>query len=155
MSVNSMAPRRFSKNTHICPFKVKNMSSQKLETSFVCLFVFKENTLSAFWKQMFGSVSILMLFCCQKDVKVSFIKTLISTCQQFSNCGPRTPDSPQYPFSGSETGGKGAGHNLWKNGIALEHDINWLEPNGSKMADKSTSTRPWASVYTHCNTSAS
>ena len=55
----------------------------------------------------------------------------------------------------SETGGKGAGHNLWKNDIAQGHDINWLEPNGSKMVDKSTSTRPWASVHTYYNTSAS
>ena len=53
-----------------------------------------------------------------------------------------------------ETGGKGAGHNLWKHDIARGHDINWLEPSGSKMADKSTSTRPWASLYTHCNTAA-
>lgn len=36
-----------------------------------------------------------------KDVKVSFIKTLISVCQQFSNCGPRTFKGPQDPFSGS------------------------------------------------------
>ena len=53
--------------------------------------------------------------------------------------------------STSETGGKEAGHDLWKNDIAQVHDINWLEPNGSKMADKSTSTRPWA----HCNISGS
>ena len=57
-----------------------------------------------------------------------------------------------YP---SETGGKGAGHNLWKNDIAQGHNIKWLERNGSKMADKSTSTRPWSSVWAHCNTSAS
>ena len=33
---------------------------------------------------------------------------------------------------------------------------NWLEPNGSKMADKWTSTRPWASAYVYAlpNTSA-
>ena len=38
---------------------------------------------------------------------------------------------------------------------ARGHNINWLEPSRSKMADESTSTRPWASVYTWCNTSAS
>ena len=48
-----------------------------------------------------------------------------------------------YP---SETGGKGAGHNLWKNDIARGHNINQLESNGSKMADKSTLTRPWSSI---------
>ena len=34
------------------------------------------------------------------------------------------------------------------------HNTNWLEPAGSKMVDKSTSTRPWATVDTHCNTSS-
>ena len=38
----------------------------------------------------------------------------------------------------SETEGKGAGHNLWKNDIARGHNINWFKPNGSKMLDKST-----------------
>ena len=47
------------------------------------------------------------------------------------------------------------GHNLWKNDMAQGHKITWLEPNGSKIASKLTSTRPWASVYAHCNTSAS
>ena len=51
--------------------------------------------------------------------------------------------------------GKGARHNLWKNDIAWGYNINRLESNGSKMADKSTSTRPWSSLYTPWNTSAS
>ena len=42
------------------------------------------------------------------------------------------------------TGGKGAGHNFWKNDIAQGHNINQLESNGSKMADKPT--RPWSSI---------
>ena len=46
----------------------------------------------------------------------------------------------------TETRGKGAGHNFWKNDIARGHNINWLEPNGSKMADKSTWARPWSSI---------
>ena len=49
---------------------------------------------------------------------------------------------------------RGAGHNLLKNDIAQGHDINWLEPARSKMVDKLSSTKPWASVYAHCNTSA-
>ena len=45
-------------------------------------------------------------------------------------------------------GGKGAGHNPWKNDTAWGHNINqWLESNESKMADKSTSmTRLWSSI---------
>ena len=45
-------------------------------------------------------------------------------------------------------GGKGAGHNPWKNDIAWGHNINqWLESNEPKMADKSTSmTRLWSSI---------
>ena len=50
---------------------------------------------------------------------------------------------------------KAAGHNLWKNELAQGHNINCLEWSRSKMADKSTSTAPWSSVYIHCNTSAS
>ena len=46
----------------------------------------------------------------------------------------------------SETGGKEAGHNFWKNDIVRGHNINQLESNGSRMADKSTSTRPWSSI---------
>ena len=42
-----------------------------------------------------------------------------------------------------------------KNDRAQGHDINWLEPNRPTMADELTSTRPWASVYAYCNTSAS
>ena len=49
----------------------------------------------------------------------------------------------------------GAGHNFWKDDIVQGDNINWLESNGSKMADKSTLTRSWSSVYAHCNTSAS
>ena len=37
-----------------------------------------------------------------------------------------------------ETRGMGAGHNFWKNDVAQGHNINWLESNGSQMADKST-----------------
>ena len=37
-----------------------------------------------------------------------------------------------------EIGEKRVGHNIWKNEIALGHNINWLESNGSKMADKPT-----------------
>ena len=32
--------------------------------------------------------------------------------------------------------------------------IGWLEPNRSKMADESTSSSPWASLYAHCHTLA-
>ena len=39
-------------------------------------------------------------------------------------------------------------HSRWR------HNINWLEPTRSEIVDKSASTRPWASVDTHCNTSA-
>ena len=34
---------------------------------------------------------------------------------------------------------------------AIEDNINWLEPIRSKVVDEVTSTRLWASVYTHCN----
>ena len=44
------------------------------------------------------------------------------------------------------TGGKGAGHNFWKNDIARGHNINQLESNGIKMADKSTLIRHWSSI---------
>ena len=37
----------------------------------------------------------------------------------------------------------GAGHNFWKNDIAQRQNINQLESNGTKMADK---TRPWSSI---------
>ena len=47
------------------------------------------------------------------------------------------------------------GHDFGKNDIPQEYNINRLESNGSKIADKSTSTRPWSSVYAHFNTSAS
>ena len=38
-------------------------------------------------------------------------------------------------------------------GKPIGHGKSWLEPNGPKMTDESTSTRPGASVYVHCNTS--
>ena len=44
------------------------------------------------------------------------------------------------------TGGKGPGHNFWKNDIAQGHDTNRLKSNESKMADKSTLSRPWPSI---------
>ena len=50
---------------------------------------------------------------------------------------------------------EGGRHNFWKNDIVQGHNINQLESNGSRMADKSTSTRPWSSIYAHHNTSAS
>ena len=43
---------------------------------------------------------------------------------------------------GNETGGKGAGHNLEKNEIAVGHDKNWLGPTRSKMAEDLTSSEP-------------
>ena len=46
----------------------------------------------------------------------------------------------------SETGGKEAGHNFWKNDIVQGHSINQLESNGSKTTDKPTSTRLWSSI---------
>ena len=49
-------------------------------------------------------------------------------------------------LSSFETGRKVAGHNFWKNEIAQGHNINPLESNGSKMADKSTLTRPSPSI---------
>ena len=41
---------------------------------------------------------------------------------------------------------KGAVHNFWKNDIAWRHNINQLKSKGSKMADKSTSARPWSLI---------
>lgn len=48
----------------------------------------------------------------------------------------------QMPVTGTETGGKGAGHKLYKRDIARGHNMNRLEPNRPKMVGKSTSTRP-------------
>ena len=48
---------------------------------------------------------------------------------------------PVFPW-GSETGRKKARQNTEKNDVAQDLNINRLEPNGSKMADKWTSTRP-------------
>ena len=46
----------------------------------------------------------------------------------------------------NKTGGKGGGHNFRKNDIPQGHNINPLESNGPKMADKSISTRPWSLI---------
>ena len=51
--------------------------------------------------------------------------------------------------------GKGQGTTFKKSDLGQGRDSNWLEQNGSKMADELTSTRPWASAYTHSDTSAS
>ena len=53
-----------------------------------------------------------------------------------------------HDTSNSEAGGKEAGHTLWKNDRDQGWDVEWLEPNRFKMADKMTSARLWASVYT-------
>ena len=45
-----------------------------------------------------------------------------------------------YGCESCATGGKAARHNFQKNDKAQGHNINWLEPNGTKMADN---TRPW------------
>ena len=45
-----------------------------------------------------------------------------------------------------DTGAKGAVHNFWQNDIAQGHNINPLKSNGSKMADKSNSTKHWSSI---------
>ena len=43
---------------------------------------------------------------------------------------------------GSDTGGKGAGHNLQKNDISYQgYDKNWLEAVRSKMLENLTSSR--------------
>jgi len=39
-----------------------------------------------------------------------------------------------------EMGEEEAGHNIKKNKIAQGYNVNWLEPNESKMVDKLTST---------------
>ena len=65
---------------------------------------------------------------------------------------PEIPVTSHEHFSLFGAGGKGAGHNLWKNDIAQGGNISWLESDGSKMAVKSTLTRTWSSVYTHRNT---
>ena len=41
---------------------------------------------------------------------------------------------------------EGAGHNFWRNDVAQGHNINRLKSNGSKMTDKSISTKPWFSI---------
>ena len=51
--------------------------------------------------------------------------------------------------------GKGQGTTFKKSDVGQGRDSNWLEQNRSKMADELTSTRPWASAYTHSDTSAS
>ena len=52
--------------------------------------------------------------------------------------------------------GRGQGSTS-KEDIDQGHNINWLEPNRSEMMEESkesTSARPWASSFTHYNTSA-
>ena len=51
-----------------------------------------------------------------------------------------------WDHHGIKIGGKGTGHNFWKNDIDQGYKINQLESNGSKMEDKSTSTRPSSSI---------
>lgn len=46
-----------------------------------------------------------------------------------------------------EAGGRA--HPLGKGGTAQGHNISWLDSSGSKMADRSTSARPWSSVHSH------
>ena len=55
-------------------------------------------------------------------------------------------------WADSETG-RGR-HNLEKNDVAPAdgHDINWLEATKSEMAGNVRSSRPQASVHTHCST---
>ena len=36
----------------------------------------------------------------------------------------------------------------------MGHNKDWLEPNESTMVEDLTSSRPWASVFAHCNTLA-
>ena len=66
------------------------------------------------------------------------------------NCGAGEDSWESLEKQGNQivTGGKGAGHNFWNNNIAQGHSINWLELNGSKMADKSTLTRPQSLINT-------
>ena len=45
-------------------------------------------------------------------------------------------------------------HTTFKRMTAVGYDINWLEPIRSKMAEDSTSSGPWASLYPHFNTLA-
>ena len=46
--------------------------------------------------------------------------------------------------------GMGQGTTFERNDIAWEHNINWLDSNGSKVADKSTLASSWFSVYASC-----
>ena len=50
---------------------------------------------------------------------------------QWQHCGPGQGSGKEH-----KTGGKGAGHNFWKNDIAQDHNINWLTSNGPKMASQ-------------------
>ena len=47
---------------------------------------------------------------------------------------------------------KGGRHNFWKNNLAQGHNWNQLKSNGSKLADKSNSTKPWSSTCKLNNT---
>ena len=44
---------------------------------------------------------------------------------------------------------KNAGHNLWKNGIAQEHNKNWLELNGPKVATATNLDLQYTFIITH------
>ena len=57
------------------------------------------------------------------------------------HCGPGWGSGKEH-----EIGGKGAGHKFWKNEIARGHNISQLKSNGSKMTDKSDSSKPWSSI---------
>lgn len=61
---------------------------------------------------------------------------------------------PQTPGDGLILRREGAGHNLEKNDAAPAdgHDINWLEATKSEVAGNVRSSRPQASVHTHCST---
>ena len=65
---------------------------------------------------------------------------------QWASVSPSELNEPQWAGWGSrkehETGGKGTGHNFWKNVIAWGHNINRFQD------DKSNLTKPWSSVYT-------
>ena len=57
-----------------------------------------------------------------------------------------------FGFDKCETGGKRELHNHSKNDTAIE-DPTKTETIGPKMAEDSSPSTPWASLYTHCNTS--
>ena len=95
-------------------------------------------------------------------VKAMVFPAVISGCEKrlstkelmLLNCGAGEDSWESLGKQGNQivTGGKGARHNFWKNNIAQGHNINWLELNGSKMADKSTLIRPPSSINKLNNT---